>query len=99
MSYNIITLPLEPNEVPINNFYYSVPGPADRDPQISEDEMRKASLRIPKRDYCAYLLVHYHKCRVESRINLLNRFKCMGEKHLWEACRLDEYVPFTLYPS
>ena len=52
--------------------------------------MAEAKVPLHLRDYCAHLYIPLEKCRKD---NYYLPWKCHKEKHDWEHCEYEEYVP------
>ena len=58
--------------------------------KVTEAELEKHQIPNYQRDYCAHLLIPLNKCRFD---NYSLPFKCTDQRHAYEKCQYEEYVP------
>ncbi|GBP26255.1 NADH dehydrogenase 1 beta subcomplex subunit 7 [Eumeta japonica] len=54
-----------------------------------EEDLISARIPLKYRDYCAHLLLDYHKCRFKEAPWML---KCAHEKHAYLNCQHEDYI-------
>ena len=61
----------------------------DREPPVTQQELRDNYIPLEYRDYCAHLLIPLNRCRNDTGYA---PWKCGEQRHAYEACQFGEYV-------
>jgi NADH dehydrogenase (ubiquinone) 1 beta subcomplex subunit 7 len=62
---------------------------AEKEMKATREELQQAGIKLESRDYCAHLLIPLNKCR---RKTLYLPWKCVDERHTYEACEYELFL-------